>query len=175
VGAAIAVGPLAAGLFVAPASATKTHRHAVKVLKPTKVSTSCSDSVSIAVAPGDTGVIPPVDSGRQYGSLKCGSLGSGVEVDDFALQDTGDLSGTNVQYFGKGTIHGTFDLTPDDNQQPSDPNAFATNSYTGTAKILGGTGAFANATGKGTFTCTTPDSIHMTCTEQVTLKIPPKK
>ncbi len=174
VGAAIAVGPLAAGIATVPAAA-KTHRkHAVKVIpKPKTINTSCSSYVSIIVAPLDTAVTPPVADGKQYGPVRCGPLGLGVEEDTFTLQDSGDTTGTFVQFFGSGTIHGTFDLTPSDDQPPSDTGTFATTNFTGTSKVLGGTGAYRDATGAGTLTCTTPDGIHTTCTEKLKLTTPP--
>ncbi len=173
VGAAIAVGPLAAGIAIAPAAA-KTHKHTVKATpKPKTISTSCSSYVSIVVAPGDSGVTPPVSDGKQYGPVRCGPLGLGVEEDVFSLQDSGDSAGTFVQFFGAGTIHGTFDITPSDNQPPSDTNTFAATNFTGTSKILGGTGAYHGATGSVELTCTTQDGIHTSCTDKVKLTIPP--
>jgi hypothetical protein len=170
------VGPLAAGIAVAPAAAkTTNHKHTIKAPKPKTISTTCSDSVTIAIAPGDTAVTPPVSDGTQYGPVRCGPLGRGVEVDTFSLQDTGDLAGTFVQYFGAGTLHGTFDLTPSDNQQPSDTGTFAMASYTGTGKVLGGTGVDKNATGSDTLTCSSPDGIQMSCTIQLKLKLPAPK
>lgn len=174
VGAAIAVGPLAAGIAIAPAAAKSHKKHAVKVApKPKTINTTCSNYMSIIPAPGDTVVTPPVSDGKQYGPVRCGPLGLGVEEDTFTLQDSGDNTGTFVAYFGAGTIHGSYDIAPSDDQPPSDTNTFATTNFAGTEKVLGGTGSLRGATGSATLTCVSQDGVHTTCTAKLKLTIPP--
>jgi hypothetical protein len=39
-------------------------------------------------------------------------LGPGVQADKFMVADTGDTVATYTLFFRTGTIHGTYDLTP---------------------------------------------------------------
>lgn len=159
-GAAIA-GSLVFSVTIA--SAAKT----VKV-KPTTV--RCKIAVSVSVPQSSIQVALPADSGNMFGTASCGKgLGSGVAEYKFALQDTGDLTGTFRVYFATGSVHGKFDLSPTDSM-PSSPGTFLEQDYTGTAKVLGGTGTDAGLTGKATLTCSTPDSIHLSCNEKAKVK-----
>jgi hypothetical protein len=102
----------------------------------------------------------------QYGPAKCGSLlGAGVQKDSFTVPTSGDTVAKYVMYFNTGTIHGTYDLTP----QSSSLNFLAT-SWTGTLKVLGGTGAYKGVTGTGKMKCGSPDGVHTSCTDKLKLK-----
>jgi hypothetical protein len=90
---------------------------------------------------------PPNTTSTGAGIVK-GSIGSG------AIVGTTTFSGTNftnkfrvflLHGTFKGTLSGTFTVNPDGSV-----------SSTGTAKITGGTGVYKGATGKLTFTGTTP-------------------
>jgi hypothetical protein len=126
---------------------------------------SCSVSTSIAVANGQTDVLPPVAQGNQYGPLTCGKLGSGVEKDSFTVPLSGDTVAKYTMYFGAGTIHGTYDISP----QSSSLN-FLASTWMGTLKVLGGTGAYTGVTGTGTLKCASPDGIHISCSDKLKLK-----
>lgn len=161
-GVALSVCPLAF-LTVSAAAASK------KTKTPTKTpihKVSCTTKTSIVIANGDTNVLPPASSGAEYGLTGCGSiLGSGVQKDSFNMADSGDTLAKFGMYFNAGTVHGTYDLTP----QPGSLNFLETD-WTGTMKILGGTGAYKGDKGTGTMTCKSPDGIHTTCTDKIKLK-----
>jgi hypothetical protein len=162
VGAAFA-GSLVVGVSVAPAA-----NKAPKV-KPTKV--SCKIAMSVAIPSGDTQLALPADGGNMYGTAACGRpLGHGIVATTFTLQDSGDLTGKFAQYYSDGTVHGTFDLTPTDSS-PSSPGSFMTQSYTGTGAVQGGSGTDAGDSGPVKMKCTTPDSVHLTCTETIKLTL----
>lgn len=127
----------------------------------------CSTNTSIAVASGDTDVLPPVQQGSEYGTASCGKLGRGVQSDSFNVPDSGDTIAKYWLYFPTGAVHGTYDLTP----QPGTQVNFLETDWTGTLKVLGGTGAFKGAKGTGTMTCKTLDGIHTTCTDKLKLKL----
>ena len=158
VGATLSVCLLASLAGTALAASSKSSAKATKV--------SCSVSTSIAVANGQSNVLPPVAQGDEYGPAKCGSLlGAGVQKDSFTVPTSGDTVAKYVMYFNTGTIHGTYDLTP----QSSSLNFLATN-WTGTLKVLGGTGAYKRVTGTGKMKCGSPDGIHTSCTDKLKLK-----
>ncbi|MFZ0042411.1 MAG: hypothetical protein WAK93_13955 [Solirubrobacteraceae bacterium] len=170
VGIALSVGPLAllagnATTASAKSKSTKTAGHTVK----------CSTKTTIAVANGDTNVLPPVAKGADYGTAHCGGpLGGGVESDSFNVPLSGDTLAKFTMYFGAGTVHGTYDLTP----QAGDLNTSATNTTTtftqtnwmGTMKVKGGSGAYKGDTGTGTMKCSSADGIHISCTDKLKLK-----
>lgn len=158
VGAALSVFLLAIGV----ASATASKHKSKSSSKPATV--TCHAKTSIAPPDGQTGVTPPVSSGSEYGTAVCGKLGHGVQSDRFNVPDSGDTLATFTWYLPTGTIHGKYDLTP----QEGTLNFLAV-TYVGTAKILGGTGAFAGTKGTGTMTCSSPDSVHTSCTDKLKL------
>lgn len=164
VGTAIVAAPFAAAIAIAPANAAGTAAKPI-VLK-------CNISLSTAPPAGSNSVSQPPSSGNQYGPIHCppkATFGPGLEEDSFTVADSGDTVGGYTQYFGAGSIHGTFDLSP----QPGvlSPTSFANESWVGTVTATGGTGVYAGAKGKnGTLTCTSPDTVHLTCTEKLKLK-----
>lgn len=167
VGAALGVCLLA--LVAGPAIAASSHKAKSKKSKPTVEKVVCSTATSIAIANGDTGVSPPAAQGVEYGSAGCGApMGGGVQKDSFTVPTSGDTLAKFAMYFGKGTVHGTYDLTP----QQTTLNFLETD-WTGTLKVLGGTGAYKGVTGIGTMTCKTLDGIHTSCTDKLKLSVPP--
>src|SRR5450755_135393 len=156
-GAALAA-PLAFGVAVALAKTTKAP-------KAKTVTVTCRTQVGIMVGPGDISVFPPVAQGKEYGSAVCGKLlGSGVQSDAFTVPDSGDSVASYKLWLPTGTIHGTFDLTPQEGSFI--PTSFSQTDYLGTLTVTGGTGLFKGARGTGTSVCTTPDGIHTTCTDK---------
>jgi hypothetical protein len=161
IGATVAAGALA--LSVGPAVAAKSKSHKTPPPKPTPVTAACKLNVNLVAATGQQDLTPGTDSGAQFGTTSCPApMGSGLAHMTFTLADDGDTTGSFWQYFGDGSVHGTYDLTP------SDPttitlDSFSEVDYTGTLEITGGSGPFKPATGKGTATCTSPDSVHLSC------------
>jgi hypothetical protein len=159
-GAALSAVPLALG--VAPAMAASS---TAKKQKPKPIETNCTTSVGIMIAAGDTGLTPPIDSGREYGTAVCGKvLGHGVQSDTFNTPDSGDNVATFTLYFQGGTIHGKYDLTP----QEGGLNFLETD-YLGTLTVKGGSGLYQGAKGTGTMTCQSLDGIHTTCHDKLKL------
>jgi len=167
VGIALSVCPLALLAGNATAASTKT-----KSTKPRALSVKCSTKTTIAVANGDTNVLPPVAQGADYGTARCGgTLGGGVESDSFNVPLSGDTLAKFTMYFGAGAVHGTYDLTPQaGNLNTGDVNSFTETDWTGTMKVKGGSGAYKGDTGTGTMTCSSLDGIHVTCTNKLKLK-----
>lgn len=168
--AVMAVGVLAVG--ATQAIAAKSKSKSKKTPKTVTTTVSCKISIGTMAASGETAVDPTAAQGSQFGSLRCGGgVGSGVQSDTFQSLDSGDLQGKFAQYFGTGTVHGSFSMTPDDGA-PSSTTTFSNVSYTGTMNVAGGTGAYKKATGKGTLKCASADSVHFNCTSKVKLSRP---
>jgi hypothetical protein len=162
VGAALSACLLASVAGTATAASSKSSSS--KSSGGTKV--SCATNTSIAIANGDTQVLPPVAQGDEYGTASCNKVfGGGVQTDSFNVPASGDTVAKYVLYFGAGSLKGTYDLTP----QSSNLNFLAT-TWMGTLKVLGGTGAYKGVTGTGTMTCSSQDGIHTTCTDKLKLK-----
>lgn len=165
VGTAIAVGSLAVGVVAAPAASHKAAK-----TKPTAKVTAvvCTSDLATAIPAGDTQIIPPVSDGTQYGSVRCNKgLGSGVQTNSFTILDSGNMQGQFKLYLGTGTVHGKFNLTPAEGP-PLTTDTFQSVTYTGTVTVAGGTGTYLHAKPKGigTLSCTTPDGVHMSCTDR---------
>lgn len=159
VGTAIAAVPFVVGIGVASAAGGSS-----------AVTLKCHISISAVPPPGSNIVDQPPSQGFQYGTVHCGSIGAGVEANSFKVPDTGDTVGNYTQYFGTGSIHGKFDLTPMEGSGSLSSTSFASEAWTGTVTVTGGTGSYAKAAGKkGVIKCTSGDSIHVICTEKVKL------
>jgi hypothetical protein len=176
-GAAIA-GLLTIGVSTAPASTTHAAVRATagkkKTTKPATVTTkvTCSLSLSDQVPSGSVTVTQGAVQGSQYGKANCGTaLGSGLQVDSFASDSGGTVSGTYQQYFKAGTVYGAYTLATNDTGPPT-TTSFTSASFTGTITIKNGTGIDKKAVGTGTLTCLTTDSIHYACTEKLKLTLP---
>jgi hypothetical protein len=160
---------LIVGAALVPAASSKTP----KAHKQKPVAVTCRTSVSTQVPAGQTEVIPPESQGTNYGTADCPKLlGSGMEVDQFTVPDTGDTVGSFTYYFDTGTIHGTFDLTPQEGSLGSTGTGFAETDYTGVVTVTRGSGIFAHYKGSGTSVCVSPDGVHMTCTEKLKITLP---
>jgi hypothetical protein len=98
-------------------------------------------------------------------------------ADSFTVPESGDTVGTYYQYFRAGTVYGEFDLTPLPGTGISG-TSFQSQSWTGTVTVTGGTGIYNGITrvkgkqGVGTMNCTSPDSVHVTCTERIKVVLP---
>lgn len=170
-GAAIA-GILIIGVATAMASAPHKSKSS-KSAPVTKL--TCATSLSLQVPASDTDVTAAAASGVQGGAAVCKPFGKGAEFETFNTDDAGDIVGKWQQWFSTGTIFGTLTLTPSDNSPPTTSTSFSSASYTGTFVIKGGSGAYAKASGKGTETCSTADSIHYSCKDKGKYSLPAAK
>jgi hypothetical protein len=165
VGSAIAAVPFVVGIGVAGAAANKTST------KPKPVVLKCHMSLSTVPPPGSNTVDQPPSQGSSYGQVHCPSIGGGVQQQSFNVPDSGDTVGKYWQYFGGGSIHGKFDISPQEGSGTLSSTSFESETWTGTVTVTGGTGTYAKAVGKkGTLTCTSDDTVHLTCTEKIKLK-----
>ena len=110
---------------------------------------------------------PPGASGEDFGTVNCSStFGKGVQHDTLTVTPTSPTTATVTgpfkQFFDRGTIHGTIKLTA------SATTAGAV-TYTGTAKISGGTGAYKRVRGSAKVECSSQDGgTHTRCTLKAT-------
>ena len=157
VGAALCVVcPLVLGVGTAGA-ASKT--------KPKLQKVRCATDISIVIPAGATTVSPPAADGREYGTARCTpKLGAGVQTDSFTVPSSGNTDAKFTWYLATGTVHGTYILVP----QESSLNFLAT-SWTGTMKVLGGSGTYKGVKGTGTMVCKSADQLHTACKDTVKL------
>lgn len=171
VGALLAICSLALG--VATAGAKGHHKKHKPTPKPTTITSSCKLSLTVVPAAGDTAVLPDPQSGNMFGPIKCSGAGTGVASFPFTVADSGDIVGKMTGFFGTGSATGAVDLTESSSSLPT-PYEFGNADLTGTFKVKSGTGTDKGITGKSTsFTCSTPDSVHYSCTLKLKLTFPP--
>ena len=164
VGAAVA-----AVLILGVSGALAASSHAKKT---TGTKFTCKTAVTLQVPGNDTTVTPDAQTGSLAGSASCAKLlGKGVAVLQYSMADSGDLVGKWQQWFNTGTVYGSFDLSPSDNQPPT-TTSFAEANYTGKFVIKNGKGIGAKASGKGTMKCSTKDSVHFSCKESGRVTLP---
>lgn len=161
------VGAIAASSLVIGVAASSAKSH--KTSKPTTMKSTCHESLSVAVPAGQSGVLADSSSGTMFGTQTCSKAGAGVISFPFSVASSGDIVGKATAYFATGTVTGKVDLSETSSAPPT-PYAFGNADLTGTYKVTKGTGADAGISGNGTFTCSTPDSIHYSCTLKLTLK-----
>lgn len=160
VGVALGASALVFGAVAAVAAVAAGGKPVTKV--------TCTSHVGIVVATGDSTVTPPVKQGNEYGTVACGKrLGSGVQADGFTVPDSGDTLAHYQMYFPTGTIHGKYDLTPQEGSFGG--SSFSEADYVGKLTVTGGTGSFQGAKGTGTMVCKTLDGIHTRCTDKLKL------
>jgi hypothetical protein len=82
------------------------------------------------------------------------------------VASSGDIVGKLSIFGPSGSVTGKTDLSETSSSPPT-PYSFGNGVFAGTFKITGGTGSYKGVSGNGTFTCTTPDSIHYSCTLKV--------
>lgn len=161
-GTAVGLTALTVGIGVATATAAPT----------SKVVLKCTSKLT-AVPAGGTAVVqqPPI-GGMEYGHLQCNrkghGLGGGVEARTFTVPLNGNTNGSYTQFFGSGTLWGTFKLVP---AETSFGENFSAESWVGKFTVAGGSGAFAkmNSVASGVMTCSSADTVHIWCSEKVTL------
>jgi hypothetical protein len=158
-------------------AAGHAHHKKVKHLKPHAALLHCVSSPTTVPPTGQANVDQPPDSGTQYGPATCSTtgFGAGIMSDSFTVPDSGDMVGTYTQYFDGGTVKGTFDL-PAGESPPIGTTGFYSQNFAGQITVTSGTGVYKGVKGKnskGTMSCSSPDSVHFSCTENVTVLIPP--
>ena len=157
----VVTGVMASSLVVGVGVALAVAQKATKL--------TCHMSLTTVPAQGSNTVIQPAPQGSQYGPVHCGrKTGGGVVADAFSVPDSGDTVGTFTQYFTDGTIRGSFDIAPQE-AGPVSLGSFESQTWMGTMKVTGGTGSYKGikSATKGLFKCTSPDSVHLVCTEKV--------
>ena len=143
--------------------------------KAAKLTTlNCKVSLTTEPPAGSNAVAQPPQQGTMYGPIHCSTkgFGGGVESAPFTVPDSGDTVGNYTAYFDAGSISGAFDWTP---QPQGDITNFDAQTWQGTATVTGGTGVYKGIKGKnstGVENCTSPDSVHMTCTMKIKVKMP---
>ena len=144
---------------------------------PHVIQVGCQFTMVIQPPPGSDNVTPPVQQGVENGPVYCPSpkgWGSGVIRAAFNTPVSGDMVARYVQYFDTGSIGGEFDLTPQSSSSFGGSSGFQSQTWRGTFKVWYGTGAFrgAKSTQPGKMSCTSPDQVHLNCTESMTIKNP---
>jgi hypothetical protein len=168
-GAAVAA-LFTAGIPAAAMAATSAH-HTKKTATTKTVTThvSCKLSLTTVAPPGSSGVEAGTTSGANFGKSACSSARPGVARQVFAIDTAGDMSGKVQQWFATGSLYGTFQLTAVSLSAPPTAGSFGKAKYSGTVKLTGASGMMKGITGTGTMACFTPDSLHFTCVEKLTL------
>jgi hypothetical protein len=167
-------GAAVAALFTAgiPAAMAATSAHHTKKTATTKTVTthvSCKLSLTTVAPPGSPGVTAGTTSGANFGNSTCSSSRPGVARQMFTIDTAGDMSGKVQQWFATGSVYGTFQLTAASLTGPPTATSFGKAKYTGTVKLTGASGMMKGISGTGTMACYTPDSLHFTCIEKLTL------
>lgn len=168
---AVMVASLAVGVGMAAGASPKGSGNSA--IKP--ITLHCGVSMTTTPPAGSNVVDQPASQGDQYGPVHCRTkgFGAGMISDSFTVPDSGDTVGTYTQFFHAGTITGSFDLTPQESGEPSSTN-FTSQSWIGTITVTGGTGLYKGIVGKkgtGVLNCTSADSVHVTCTEKVKVRM----
>ena len=168
-------GAAVAALFTAgvPAAAlAATSAHPAKKTTTTKTVTtheSCKLSLTTVAPPGSSGVTAGTTTGVNFGNSTCSSARPGVARQMFSIDTAGDMSGKVQQWFATGSVYGSFQLTASSLSAPPTATSFGKAKYTGTVKLTGASGMMKGISGMGKMSCSTPDSLHFTCTEKLTL------
>ena len=175
-GAAIAA-VFVIGVASALAATSSASKGGKKSKTPSTVTTkvSCTSSLTLQVPAGAQDVSPASQDGTEMGTTNCSPIGRGIELQSFTTADSGDLTGKWQAWFGAGSVSGTFDLTPSDNNPPTTTTSFSAASYSGTFTVKSGTGTLAKAAGTGTLTCSTQDAVHFSCKQKGKVTTPAPK
>lgn len=150
------------------ASPTKTVKKTVTKTVP--VSATCKLALTTLAPAGSTAPVAGGQQGVNAGATSCNApLSRGFSRQSYTLDTAGDLNGKIQSWFGSGSVFGTYTLTPSSASGPPTTSSFGSAAYTGTVKITGASGTLKGATGTGTLTCSTSDSVHYNCTEKLKL------
>lgn len=161
-GAAGGLATLTVGIGVAAAAVAPTGPFVLK----------CTSTLT-AVPPGGTAVVqqPPI-GGWEYGHMLCNRKGlglyGGVEARKFTVPLNGDTVGSFTQFFPGGVLTGKFKLVPAETGFSAN---FSAASWVGKFTVTGGSGTFGRmkSAAPGVMKCSSPDTVHISCKEKVTL------
>ena len=167
--AALALGGVSAALIVGIAPAVgkpSTPPHIVQM--------TCKFTLTTEPPAGSDNVVPPQQKGNQDGSLTCpnASFASGAIRTNYTIPGSGDTVGYFTQYFDTGALAGHFRLVPHGGTFGG--GTYQAQNYGGQFQVTLGTGAYSGvkSSTKGTGYCTSPDSVHLSCTENLWLYDP---
>jgi hypothetical protein len=110
---------------------------------------------------------PTATTGEAFGTSRCsGAFGNGVFHNTFTATPTsattGSVTGPFKLYYDTGTVHGTYKFK-------YSVSTTGTTTDTGTATIMGGTGAYKHTRGSGKLTGLATDAHHSTFIYDATL------
>jgi hypothetical protein len=180
----VLTGAAVAALFTAaiPAAASaagSAHQPKKPSSKTVTSHVSCKLSLTTVAAPGSSGVEAGSTSGVNFGDSACKSTRPGVSRQIFSIDDAGVMSGKFQQWFATGSLYGTYKLTEGSINEPPTSTTFGKAEYSGTVTVTGASGGLKGVSGSGTMACYTPDALHFTCIEKLTLSqtviVPAKK
>jgi hypothetical protein len=162
----VGAAPLAIGVAAASAAPAAP-------AKPKPIVLNCNIQLTAAPLPANGGTVDqPPTSGWFYGPVGCpkAGYGAGIEASSFTVPLSGDTIGTFTQYLSAGTIKGAYNLVPQENLSSS---FFSSANWVGTLSVTSGTGVYKGIRSKhnaGTLTCSSMDTVHLTCTEKVRVR-----
>lgn len=128
---------------------------------------TCTLKLVGLIPSGATTLNPTAPTGAQFGLVGCGSRSDKACTDSYAFipisKTTVRISGRFTQYFGNGTVHGSFSARFVGNS--------ATNvGYVGNIRYSRGAGSLRGTRGAASLRCSSPDGgVHLTCTEKAQL------
>ncbi len=173
-GAALAA-LLTGGVTTAAVAATSHHGHAThvttkRVTRTVYMRATCTLALTTVAPPNSTSVEAGSAQGVNYGMSRCPTpLRVGTARQTFSESAAGHLTGKLQQWFAAGTVYGTYHLSETVTAGPPTPTSFGSARFYGTVTITGASGALRGASGTGTMSCHTLDSVHYTCTERLHL------
>ena len=167
-GAAVAA-LFTAGIPAAASAAGSAHTKKTTTTKTVTTHASCKLSLTTVAPPGSSGVEAGSTVGANFGNSTCSSERPGIARQMFSVDAAGDMTGKLQQWFATGSLYGSFKLTAASLSAPPTASSFGKAKYTGTVTLSGASGGLKGITGSGTMTCYTPDSLHYTCMEKLTL------
>ena len=175
--AGVAVAAVSLIVGVGAALAASHHKHHPKAANPRSVFVHCSGTQTLVAPRGQPAVDQPNSGGDGYGPATCSptAFGTGSRWFRFTIPDSGDMVGKYTDYYDGGTLSGTFDLEPQESP-PLTSDTFYSESFSGKVLVTGGTAVYKGVkskNSKGTMSCNSPDSVHFSCTQKMSVLIPP--
>jgi hypothetical protein len=160
-------GAAALALGISPASGKSG-------LPPHVVQVKCTFNLTTEPPPGTNAVVAPEPKGVQDGNVYCPThqFGKGAIRDHFVTAISGNTVGNFTEYFDTGSVVGTLTLVPQGGSFSG--GGFQAQNYDGHFNVTYGTGAFhgVKSSQPGGMYCKSPDSIHLSCTETMTIVDP---
>lgn len=165
--AALALGGTSAALIVGIAPAVGK-----QAAPPHVTQVTCKFTLTTEPPRGSTTVVAPQQKGIQDGGVLCNDkqFGLGAIRDHYVMPPSGSLVGNFTQYFDTGTLAGKLRLIPKSGNTFSG-GSYQSQNYGGKFNVEYGTGTFhgVKSTQPGTMYCKSPDDVHLSCTETMTI------